>query len=140
MGRTARYWLAFAIVAVGLALSWGQVGRKTQRVLEQVPVVYLQTEQPCRPRRAPCAAFAEDRALVLGPGPHGLALKPAGWPLSDIARVETVELRADATESGTSVPVRDHDGWSIPSPQPDAAVLRVRVSESGDLTVADFPL
>jgi hypothetical protein len=56
----------FVIVAAGLVLSWGQIGHKAGRVaLDGL----LDTETPCRPYSAPCAAYGSDIALVLGPGP-----------------------------------------------------------------------
>jgi hypothetical protein len=140
MSRQGRVWLLFVIVAVGLALSWGQVGRNTQRAIEDRPVVLLRTEQPCRPRAAPCAAVAEDRALVLGPAGRGLAVKAVGWRIEDIARIEAVALADDGTEIPVALPVRDHEGWSVPMPPAAAALLRVRVEQAREATVADFPL
>ena len=73
-----RYWIFFVIVAVGLVLSWGQVGRKTEHELRERPVDFLSVESGCDPMHAPCAAYAGERAMVLGPEQGGLLLKLAG--------------------------------------------------------------
>ena len=64
MSRQGRYWIFFVIVAVGLALSWGQVGRKTRQALEIEPVLLLVTETPCTPMATPCAAVGRDRVAL----------------------------------------------------------------------------
>ena len=140
MSRLGRYWIFFVIVAVGLALSWGQVGRKAQRALEASPVVFLATEPGCRARIAPCAAVASDRALVLGPDSDGLRLRQAGLAATAIVRVEVVFLAADGSELGDRVLVSAPDGWRIKGLTQDARSLRVRVLGNGDTTVADFSL
>jgi len=61
-----RLWIFFVIVATALVLSWGQIGHKADRVAVDG---LLDTETPCRPYAAPCAAYGSDIALVLGPGP-----------------------------------------------------------------------
>lgn len=95
MSRQGSYWLFFVIVAVGLALSWGQVGRKTERVLKERSATYLVPEAVCAPRVHPCAEVAKDRALVLGPVENGLAVKYAGFEPSAIVRVEATYLSPD---------------------------------------------
>lgn len=134
MTRLGRYWLFFVIVAVGLALSWGQVGRKAQRVLEAEPVTYLAVEPGCYADRQPCAASTGDHALVLGPAQTGLRLKQTGLPHGEIVAVEASVLEA-------AVPVvREADSWQILAPARPAGPVRVRIVGNGRVTVADFPV
>lgn len=139
MTRIGRYWLFFVIVAVGLALSWGQVGRQTQRVLEAGPVTFLTVERACRPRISPCAAFTSDRALVLGPDrAHGLKLRQTGFDPASLAGVEAMLIDG---ERRVAVTVRERpDGWTLALTEDASAVLRVQVSAAGELSVAEFPL
>ena len=93
MSQLARYWIFFVIVAVGLVLSWGQVGVKTQRTLASLPPMnLLSTESPCRPSEAPCAATSMDRAVVLGPARQGLAVRQTGIDRGAIERAEAALL------------------------------------------------
>jgi len=141
MSRLGSYWLLFVIVAVGLALSWGQVGRKTERVLQADPVVYLISETPCRPRLAPCAAAASDRALVLGPATRGLALKQTGLEPRDLLSAEAIFLDATDSEVGRR-PLRLGDGqaWLLEDIPGEARVLRTRLTGGHGVTVGEFPL
>ena len=140
MSRLGRYWIFFVIVAVGLALSWGQVGRKAQRALDSSPVVYLHTETPCRPQLAPCAAVAGDRALVLGPAQNGLRVKQAGMRLADVKTAAATFLAADGAELGDEVLIRGADEWQIRRLPEATRSLRLRFVSDGDTTVAEFPV
>jgi hypothetical protein len=136
----AKYWIFFVIVAVGLALSWGQIGRKAERALTSAPVVFLTTEQPCRPREAPCAALASDRALVLGPVAPGLGIRQTGLAVPAVSRVEAIALSADGSQIDSYLPALGDEVWRLPELPAEVAVLRVRVSADDEVTVADFPL
>jgi len=140
MSRLGRYWIFFVIVAVGLALSWGQVGRKTQRALETEPVVLLMAEKPCEPDVAPCAAVADDRAVVLGPGRNGLRVKQAGVPIADIVAVEAEFLGAAGELTGSRTLTQEADAWLVSGVPATSRVLRIRIVRSRDVTVAEFPL
>lgn len=140
MSRLGRYWIFFVIVAVGLALSWGQVGRKAQRVLESDPVVFLLTEPGCRPNLEPCAAMAGDRAVVLGPVQTGLQVKQTGISPADIADVQAAFLAADGEPVGARILTRQGDAWSVPDLPASVRILRIRVTSNHDVTVAEFPL
>lgn len=140
MSRFGGYWIFFVIVAVGLALSWGQVGRKTQRVFEQDPVVFLSTESPCRPRSDPCAAVAGDRAIVLGPAGSGLGVRQAGLARADIVRVEAVFLAADGSELQTMDLVIDRAKWLAPQVPAAAVLVRIRIVGNRETSVAEFAL
>jgi hypothetical protein len=140
MTRTGRYWLFFVIVAVGLALSWGQVGRKTQRALEATPVTYLDVEANCLANLRPCAAVAGDHALVLGPVDQGLLLKQTGFDPETIASVE-VMLAASEIEQDVRLPVQQIGAaWLIRSVGSGAAGVQVRLATSGRVSVAEYPL
>ena len=140
MSRLGRYWLFFVIVAVGLALSWGQVGVKTRRALAEEPVVYLAVESACFADRQPCAAIAGDHALVLGPMPGGFRLKQTGYEDGGIIRVEASALDDTASETRVLAVGREAAAWSILTPVDRIAAVRVRVVGNGRVSVADFPV
>jgi hypothetical protein len=132
------YWLIFVIVAVGLVLSWGQIGRKAERVMAETPVQMLYVEEDCRPRLAPCAALGRDRALVLGPGTGGLILRATGvtLPAGEI-EVLARSVRGDET---ALVPLDTGDAWALDRLPPDVVMLRVSLHLEDGVTVAEFPL
>ena len=140
MSQLGRYWIFFVIVAVGLALSWGQVGRKAQRVFDTAPVVFLHTETPCRPELAPCAAVAVDRALVLGPAQNGLRVKQAGLRDADITMAAATFLAGDGAELGDEVLIRGADAWLIRRLPEAARSLRLRFLTDAETTMAEFPV
>ncbi len=140
MTRQGRYWLFFVIIAVGLALSWGQTGRKTQQVLESSPLTYLVAEKPCRPWRQPCAAVAGDRALVLGPADKGLMFKQAGFAPSDRISVEALVLDENGGQQAIIVLPAGDDAWRLPDVPQAGGLLRLRMVGNGRVSVADFPL
>ena len=139
MSRLGKYWIFFVIVAVGLALSWGQVGRKAERVLQEDPVVYLAAEPGCAPARAPCAAIANDRALVLGPDTAGLLLRQTGFDADEIIRVEAQLLAPDGVVVSERQLDAKNGNWLIRDFGESDGLLRVRVIGNRDVTVADFP-
>ena len=140
MTRQASYWIFFLIVAVGRALSWGQIGRKTHRVFEAEPFVFLKTESSCRPRAMPCAAMAGDRAVLLGPVPGGLVVRQTGLETAGITRIELIALSTDGSELGSYLAALRGDTWLVPDVPSQTTVLRVRVVGNRDTSVADFPL
>lgn len=140
MSRLGRYWIFFVIVAVGLALSWGQVGRKTQRVLQEEPTLFLATEPACRVRVAPCAALAADRAVVVGPAADGLLIRQTGLTPTEIARVEAVFLTGDGSETDRRVLTRGVDAWSASDVPAGSTILRLRIVGNHETTVAEFSL
>jgi hypothetical protein len=132
------YWLIFVIVAVGLVLSWGQVGRKAARVMAETPVQMLQVEDGCRPAQAPCAALGLDRALVLGPGSGGLILRVTGVT-APVRAIEVLALSARGDETAL-VPLAVGDAWVLDRLPPEPAMLRVSLELEDGVTVAEFPL
>jgi hypothetical protein len=140
MTRLGRYWLFFVIVAVGLALSWGQVGRKAQRVLEAQPVSYLAVETRCYADREPCAAVTVDHALVLGPAGADLRLEQTGFEGEDIAALEAALLRGPDLEPVLLSVRRTARGWRIELVPGEVGAVRIRMAAAGRVSVADFPL
>jgi hypothetical protein len=140
MSRLGRYWIFFVIVAVGLTLSWGQIGRKTQRVFEEEPAVVLLTEPGCRVWVAPCAAIAADRAVVVGPAPPGLRVRQTGLTPAGIVRVEAIFLASDGSETERRVLAGVADSWPVSGMPAGATMLRTRIVGRHEATVAEFPL
>jgi hypothetical protein len=140
MGRQGRYWLFFAILAVGLSLGWGQVGRKTHRLFETEPMVYLRAEKDCRPRTTPCAALAADRAVILGPATSGLLMRQIGMATSGILGGEAVSLATDGAELARAKLSPGVDEWLLADVPAQTAVLRLVVWDGHETTVAEFPL
>jgi len=135
-----RYWLFFVIVAVGLALSWGQAGRKAHRVLNEEQLIVLETEPACQPSRVPCAALARDRALVLGPTGSGLALRRTGLAGNQIISAEVVLFTAGDLVLGRRELAGTLDTWWVGDIPPNATMLRVYIQGNHDATLAEFPL
>ena len=94
MGTWNRIWIFFVIVAVGLVLSWGQVGKKTQQKLASDTSELLGTEHDCRPLTAPCAATGVAIGVVLGPG-------GSGWlELASTSPATEIDVVAKTTRAG----------------------------------------
>ena len=140
MTRLGRYWLFFVIVAVGLALSWGQVGRHAQRVLEAQPVDYLAVETGCLADQEPCAAFSSDHALILGPADPGLRLEQTGVETRDVAAVEASWLRGPDLEPVLLSVRPAAPGWWVEVATGAGGIVRIRMVAAGRVSVADFPL
>jgi len=134
------YWLFFVIVAVGLTLSWGQVSRKVEKVLDDEQVIVLETESACQPLRLPCAALASDRALVLGPAGSELVLRRTGLAGSQIISAEAVLLDAGKEVLGRRELAGTMNTWWVRDIPPNATVLRVHIQGNQDITLAEFPL
>lgn len=141
MSGLGRYWLFFVIVAVGLALSWGQVGRKTQGVLQVEPVTYLKSEVGCVANQVPCAAVSADHAIVLGPSSRGLLLKQTGFDQAEVVSVEATAFSEDDAPASSMLPVGFLlDGWSVAAPPQSATTVRIRMATPERISVAEFPL
>lgn len=140
MTATGRYWIFFVIVAVGLALSWGQVGRKTHRVLGEQPVEWLPVEAGCAPMLSPCAAMAGTRAMVLGPARGGLALKLLGLDERSVLAVEASLMDAGGSVLQERTLQPSAAGWQLGLEDTSAARLRITVVGPRLNSVAEFPL
>lgn len=141
MGSWNRVWIFFVIVAVGLVLSWGQIGRKAEQRLGADPSRLLQTESPCQPRRAPCAATGAAFALVLGPdGPRALQLRAVGEPGPELAEVR-VRATGKAAEWSLVAEPLGPDAWRLPLPEEAAgAGVELQVRLARPAVAALFPL
>ena len=140
MSNLARYWVFFVIVAIGLVLSWGQVGVKTQRTFEDAPMSLLFTETPCRPAQAPCAATSEDRAVVLGPAHQGFAVRQTGIDRGAIERAEAAFLDAAGRMIERRLLLERGEGWDIGRVPAAAQGLQILLHQQSEVTVAEFPL
>ena len=143
MNRTNRLWIFFVIVAVGLVLSWGQVGRvESQRVAPR-DGVWLDTEVPCTPLEAPCAAYGGSLALVLGPDrPGRLRLKVVGNDNPRIGGASVFTRGGGRSDSLELAP--DPAGpaqWTVDLPDiSKAATAEFRVYLERPAVQAAFPL
>ena len=137
MSRNGRYLLFYAILGIGLAISWGQVGKRTQLV-PGANVRVLSTESDCRPRSYPCAAYASDFALVLGPERNGLRLMGENVPQGAELKVQYLDLSGKLLEPPLVRQI-EAQAWLLNLPQGD---LRVRVNLLRDQQqwTADFVL
>ena len=137
-----RIWIFFVIVAVGLALSWGQAGRKAMRELAREPHALLQTESPCAPLHLPCAAVGTDFGLVLGPGgQQALQLRAVGQGRPVLASAEIVAAGDAEPRWVLSVVPIAAATWRLPLPElprRNGLALQVRFSEPA--VSARFPL
>jgi hypothetical protein len=140
MTRLGKYWIFFVIVAVGLTLSWTQIGRKTQRLFENEPIIFLTTELSCHVTEAPCAALAADRAVVVGPAPTGLLVRQTGLSPEKIARMEAVFFSADGDETGRQLLARSAAAWPVAAVPTGSTLLRLRIVGDRQATVAEYPL
>lgn len=132
-----RYMMFYAILAVGLAFSWSQVGKRAQLVAQR-PVYVMSTEEDCRPWQLPCAAYARDFALVLGPADSGLLL--VGQKLPPDAEL-SVQHFDDRGGEPTLPLLRALPAgrWSIEGVSRDGR-LRVNLLDERQQWSAEFPL
>lgn len=136
-----RYLIFFVIVAVGLALSWGQIGRKTRDVLRDRNVEFLVLDGNCRPTVRPCAAYAAARALVLGPDAGGSFLLKAVGINQGAAELSVKLLRNGVDVGAGQWRRRDDATWRIsPATEPGIQFMRVGLLAEGTAYVADFPV
>jgi len=129
------------IVAVGLVISWGQVGRKSQQSVDG-DIILLQVEDDCRPRSLPCAAYAARQAFVLGPDRHGLRLVGQGIGNTDKQPIAE-QFAMDGSVLG-AVLIRQQDALSwfieLADPQAVGSHLSLRLPQQGYWLVAEFPI
>jgi len=138
MMRANKYLLFYAILGVGLAFSWTQVGKRAQ-ITPDAALYIMSVEDRCRPSAQPCAAYARDFGFVLGPaGDRVLRLQALNLPASaefELAQFEdgAVELEKPGFRSLSA------DSWQI-SPLPGVGRLRISVLIDGEQWMAEFPL
>lgn len=137
MGKANRYLLFYAILAVGLAFSWTQVGKRMQ-VKPELAISLLETEQDCRPRVHPCAAIGSELALVLGPSRGGFKLVGQNLPEGVQAGVEQIDAAGQLLQAPTLLRSAE-DRWLI---RDVAGQGRLRINLTLELQqwTAEFPL
>ena len=149
MGRTrrlipmrgyGRYWIFFVIVAVGLTLSWGQVGRKTQRVLEGQRVVVLTPEADCSPLLRPCAATAADRAIVVGPVEGGLRVSQLGFDGEEVNDIDMTFRDAGGLVVGNAGLAAGEGPWVLTQVPESAVSIRLAVADNQGVSIAEMGL
>ena len=139
MKRFNRYLVFYLILGIGLAVAWTQVGRRPQ-LQRDTSLRVMSIDENCRPRTAPCAAYAHDFALIAGPGGVGGELELVGEKLPAGARLQLVQLDEKAQELPTPLlRAMPHNRWRVrPVAQPGR--LRVNISAGGLQWIAEFPL
>ena len=110
-----RLWIFFVIVAVGLALSWGKVGQKTEQTISQDPFELLRAEPGCLLPRDSCAAYGSELALVAKGGwlpdeRMALYFKLVGAEMAAISHFEA-EVRVDGRAPEQLAVLRRQDDW-----------------------------
>jgi len=140
LNRTNAIWIFFVIVAVGLVLSWAQLGHKAEFGDAADPFSLLVAEPGCDLNRAPCAAYGTKLALVARVTRDGqLMLRLVGQPAET---APTAELQVPGS-APLAVPLRSLEpGWggSVPPHADAAATLRVRLRVGPDAYLAEFAL
>lgn len=126
-----RLWIFFVIVAIGLALSWGKVGQKTEQNLSQDRFELLRGEPNCRLPRDSCAAYGSDKALVakaawLSDERLELYFKLVGLEMTAVDRLEA-RMHVDTQLSEQLAVLRRQDDWQ--------AVYSGRVPANGRVRV-----
>lgn len=132
-----RYLLFYAILGIGLAISWSMVGKRA-KLKPDAGLYIMSTEEVCRPYQRPCAAYAGNFALVLGP--DGDVLRLQTTQSMPQAQLEFAQLN-DETIKGEIPEVRQlsANAWEI-RPLRRLGRLRVNVLIPGQQWLAEFPL
>lgn len=138
MKKRNSYLIFYVILAVGLALSWSQVSRRAQLVPNS-QVSVMQVDAACEPQTAPCAAYAQHFALVLGPSGDHLKLVGQSLPEGVELHVQQLDLQARIMQSQPLVKALAGEAWSL-RPLEGGGRLRVRLLKEGHEWLAEFPL
>ncbi|MBF0257139.1 MAG: hypothetical protein HQL47_11945 [Gammaproteobacteria bacterium] len=154
LGRSNWLWIFFFIISAGLVLSYSFVGKFNLANKQQTradSIILLWPEEDCAPLKAPCAAFAKDKALVLRPYAKGrgqkrqvrVHLRTLGLEAAKPLEPEAVWLDKSGSPLGQKVRLqqgkKDSFGADLPL-QAQAEALRLSVLHQGHLLVADMPL
>ena len=139
MKRFNRYLMFYMILGIGLAIAWTQVGRRMQ-LAPNVGMKVMSIDDRCEPETAPCAAYAENFALVLGPNDGRGGLLLVGERLPGEARLDVMQLDIHSTQLPAPL-VRSMAGsrWLV-EPRREPGRLRVNLSAGDTQWVAEFPL
>lgn len=137
MKRTNRYLLFYAILGVGLAISWTQVGRKAM-LMPNAHLHVMSVDGECRPLQAPCAAYAADFALVLGPDGSRLRLVGENLPFGAELQVQQFDHSANELQAPRSTLLQSGQ-WRV-EPTAPSGRLRVSLLMGEEQWVAEYPL
>jgi len=134
-----RYLIFYIILAVGLVIAWSQVGHRAE-LRQEAGLSLMQTEQDCRPRKAPCAAYAGHFALLVGPVPQGPALLVVAEKLPPGAALEVIQLDRQAHTLEAPLLRPQGEGRWILQVASEAVQLRLTVAAEGRRWLAEYPL
>jgi len=134
-----RYLVFYVILAVGLVVAWSQVGRRAE-LRQEAGLSLMQTEQDCRPREAPCAAYAGHFALIVGPNRKAQGLLVVAEKLPLQAALEAVQLDRQARVLAPPLLEPQGQGRWIIKIASEAVQLRLSVDLEGRRWLAEYPL
>lgn len=141
-----RLWIFFVIVAVGLALSWGKVGQKTEQRISQDQFVLLRVESGCRLPVDSCAAYGSELALVakaawLADKRLAVYFRLVGPEMAMVNQFEA-ELHVEGRMSQPQAVLRRQEDWQVilSGPAPLGSGLRIRFETSSGRYAAEYPL
>lgn len=138
-----RYLIFFVIVAVGLVVSWGQIGKRTGQAMDNLQAELLTTEDECRPLVAPCAAYGLQQALVLGPHAVGFMLKyQSASDASAEVSANYLTKKNAVTQETVLIKHISKNTWTIarPSAQHPAYRLRIYVETPDTKGMTEFDI
>jgi len=137
MKTTNRYLLFYAILGVGLALSWSQVGKRAQ-LAPNANLHIMSVDADCQPLQLPCAAYATDFALVLGPQGGSLRLLGEKLPAGVELHLQHFDHSAHELEAPQFRTV-DTAEWLL-EPVVLSGRLRASLVLEDQQWIAEFPL
>jgi len=137
MSKTNRYLMFYVILAVGLAVSWTQVGRRAQLVPD-ADLYVMSVDGDCQPLQTPCAAYAREFALVLGPDGNRLRLQGEKLPLGAELHMQQFDHSAHELKAPSVSLVRT-GLWRV-EPVVPYGRLRVNLLLGDQQWVAEYPL
>ena len=118
-----RYLFFYIILGLGLVTSWTLVGKRA-RIAPDLGVRIMSVDETCRPLLAPCGAYAQHFALVLGPVGDGHTLRLVGEQLPSDVRLSVLQYD-DKAQQLAPPPCSRHweaaPGGSSPPPRPCAS-------------------
>lgn len=139
MQRFNRYLVFFLILGVGLTIAWTQVGRRLQ-LAPNTGLHLMSVDEGCRPQTSPCAAYAEQFALILGPGSKDGDFLLMGEKLPDDASLDAIQLDVHSRKLPAPLfQAVSGDAWLV-QPAAKPGRLRIRLRSGGRQWVAEFPL
>ncbi len=134
-----RYLVFYIILGLGLVTSWILVGKRA-RIAPDLGVRIMSVDDACRPFQAPCGAYAQHFALVLGPVGDGHALRLVGEQLPPDARLSALQYDDKAQQLEPPLFKSLEGGtWRL-EPAREAVRVRVNLVSGRNQWLAEFPL